>query len=100
MKSFKILGLSFALSSGVLTGCFSSGEKIVGSPSDASLRTQGDAKDSISGGAEKVTICHLPPGNPANTQTLSVGSPAVKAHLAHGDHLGSCVEVPPLDTSS
>jgi len=33
----------------------------------------------------KVTICHIPPGNPGNNHTISVGSPAVPAHLAHGD---------------
>ncbi|ATX78959.1 hypothetical protein Ga0123461_0522 [Mariprofundus aestuarium] len=39
----------------------------------------------------KVTICHIPPGNPSNTQTLSVGESAVAAHLAeHGDYLGAC----------
>ncbi len=40
----------------------------------------------------KVTICHIPPGNPANAHTITVGAPAVRAHLAHGDHLGACVE--------
>ncbi|ATX82591.1 hypothetical protein Ga0123462_1744 [Mariprofundus ferrinatatus] len=40
---------------------------------------------------DKVTICHLPPGNPSNAQTLSVGASAVAAHLAeHGDYLGEC----------
>jgi hypothetical protein len=39
---------------------------------------------------KKTTICHIPPGNPANAHTLCVGTPAVDAHLAHGDHLGSC----------
>lgn len=38
----------------------------------------------------KVTICHRPPGNPGNAKTLSVGASAVKAHLDHGDKLGSC----------
>ena len=38
----------------------------------------------------KILICHLPPGNPNNKQTLIIGSPAVKAHLAHGDYLGDC----------
>ena len=42
--------------------------------------------------AKKTTICHLPPGNPANAHTLCVGNPAVPAHLAHGDHLGSCCD--------
>jgi hypothetical protein len=34
----------------------------------------------------KVTICHLPPGNPSNVQLITVGAPAVAAHVAkHGD---------------
>ena len=39
---------------------------------------------------ERVTICHIPPGNPAKPKTLSVGAAAVPAHLAHGDTLGQC----------
>jgi hypothetical protein len=38
----------------------------------------------------KVTICHIPPGNPANAHTIDVGAPAVRAHLAHGDYCGPC----------
>ena len=38
----------------------------------------------------KVTICHIPPGNPENAHTITVGSPAVAAHLAHGDVEESC----------
>ena len=38
----------------------------------------------------KVEICHIPPGNMLEPQTLCVGTPAVFAHLAHGDHLGVC----------
>lgn len=41
-------------------------------------------------GTTKVTICHVPPGNPANAHTITVGAPAVKAHLAHGDTIGAC----------
>lgn len=34
----------------------------------------------------QVTICHLPPGNPTNVQLITVGAPAVAAHVAnHGD---------------
>ncbi len=34
----------------------------------------------------KVTICHFPPGNPANAQVITVGAPAVPAHIAnHND---------------
>jgi hypothetical protein len=40
--------------------------------------------------APKVTICHIPPGNPSNMHTIEVGASAVPAHLAHGDSLGEC----------
>jgi cysteine-rich repeat protein len=39
---------------------------------------------------KKVTLCHAPPGNPGNAHTITVGEPAVRAHLAHGDTLGAC----------
>jgi hypothetical protein len=38
----------------------------------------------------KTTVCHIPPGNPANEHTICIGNPGVAAHLAHGDFLGSC----------
>ncbi|MFL5305864.1 MAG: hypothetical protein ACJ8F1_11655 [Polyangia bacterium] len=39
----------------------------------------------------KTTICHIPPGNPANAHTLCIGNAAVPAHLDnHGDYLGPC----------
>ena len=38
----------------------------------------------------KVTICHVPPGNPGNAHTISVSPNAVDAHLRHGDHCGEC----------
>jgi hypothetical protein len=37
-----------------------------------------------------VTICHIPPGNPDAAHTITVGAPAVWAHLGHGDILGPC----------
>jgi prepilin-type N-terminal cleavage/methylation domain-containing protein len=43
----------------------------------------------------KVTICHLPPGNPNNPQTIDVALSAVNAHLAHGDWIGSCANCDP-----
>lgn len=40
---------------------------------------------------KKTTICHIPPGNPANAHTICVGNAAVPAHLDHhGDFLGTC----------
>ncbi len=41
-------------------------------------------------GNNKVDICHIPPGNPSNEQSIEVSVNAVKAHLAHGDYLGAC----------
>lgn len=38
----------------------------------------------------KVTLCHIPPGNPGNAHTISVGVKAVRAHLRHGDVCGPC----------
>lgn len=39
---------------------------------------------------EKVTICHIPSGNPARARTLTVDAAALPAHLGHGDTLGPC----------
>lgn len=38
----------------------------------------------------QVTICHIPPGNPANAHEITVGAPAVNAHINHGDTMGAC----------
>lgn len=37
-----------------------------------------------------VTLCHVPPGNPDAAHTVTVGAPAVPAHLAHGDTEEAC----------
>ena len=38
----------------------------------------------------RVTICHLTGSKKHPAHTITVSSKAVKAHLAHGDHLGRC----------
>jgi len=38
----------------------------------------------------KITICHVPPGNPDNAKTLSISVNAWPAHEAHGDTCGPC----------
>ncbi|MES2006130.1 MAG: T9SS type A sorting domain-containing protein [Bacteroidota bacterium] len=50
----------------------------------------------VPGSNGKVYICHLPPGNSANRQTLSISVNAVDAHLGNhaGDRLGSCDQSP------
>jgi len=62
-------------------------------------RVQGDATSGVEDvvvsqeeAAEAVTLCHAPPGNPDAAHTISVGAPAVPAHLAHGDTEGECAE--------
>ena len=39
---------------------------------------------------DPVTLCHIPPRNPSNRHTITVGPVAAAMHLAHGDHLGAC----------
>ena len=38
----------------------------------------------------RVTLCHVPPGNPGNARTITVGCAARDRHLAHGDTCGPC----------
>jgi len=39
----------------------------------------------------KTVMCHIPPGNPDEEHTISVGSPAAeRGHRAHGDFEGRC----------
>ena len=46
--------------------------------------------------SNKTTICHRPPGNPSNEQTLCVGPNAADRHLLEhpGDELGPCPPPP------
>ncbi len=39
---------------------------------------------------QKITICHFPPGNTANFQTITISPSALPAHLAHHDFGGPC----------
>lgn len=39
---------------------------------------------------ETIVICHRPPGNPDNGQTIKIGVAALDAHLNHGDEIGPC----------
>lgn len=47
-----------------------------------------DDGDEPSTGSEKVLVCHKP--DKKGGHTLSIASPAVPAHLGHGDTLGPC----------
>jgi hypothetical protein len=41
-------------------------------------------------GKTRLTICHVPPGNPDARRTMTVPEPAWGAHESHGDTLGPC----------
>lgn len=75
-----LLRASFVLATCVL--CFGCAE-------DASEPYE-TVQQAARGGQPRVTLCHVPPGNPAAEHTITVGAPAVDAHLAHGDYLGEC----------
>ena len=59
--------------------------------------TDDNSDDTVDDG-EKVTICHFPPGNRNNPQTLSISPSGRAAHIAHGDRDGACEEDADGDT--
>ena len=56
---------------------------------DRGGRHHDDGRDD-NGGGDKVTICHVPGGNPGNKHTITVGASAWEAHRSHGDTRGAC----------
>jgi hypothetical protein len=72
----------------LLVGCLYPGDS-AGTREDGGNAALSTSSGSFPG-VEKVYVCHIPPGNPANAHTIHVGAPAVRAHLAHGDSLGKC----------
>jgi hypothetical protein len=50
--------------------------------------TQGECPEE-----KKITICHIPPGNNQNPQTIEIPESAWPAHQAHGDTKGACAPV-------
>lgn len=64
-----------------VTGCVPTGP----SPADEAVVLRNDGA-----GQGQVTVCHYPPGNPENAQTLNVSAASLPAHLAHGDTIGPC----------
>lgn len=64
---------------------------------DPALPDDDDDDDDNDDDDDKVTICHIPPGNPNAKHTIRVGAPAVSTHLGHGDTRGAC---DPEDESS
>ncbi len=58
----------------------------VSNPDQADLDMDGGG-DVCDGG---LTICHVPPGNPARAHTITITTPAWPAHMQHGDVPGAC----------
>jgi len=56
--------------------------------------TNGDTNANPPATEEQITICHFPPGNTDNPQTITIGKSALQAHLDHGDQIGSCDNTP------
>lgn len=80
-----VIGLVAAASFGAL----------VAGPSIAANNNDKHAANSGKGGSDKVTICHVPPGNPSNAHYITVSRSAVAAHIAHGDFEAACYKSPP-----
>lgn len=36
---------------------------------------------------DKITICHIPPGNPSNAHEITISRNALLTHLLHGDRM-------------
>jgi hypothetical protein len=49
-----------------------------------------DDTDDTSDDDTHITICHFPPGNKKNAQTITIGQSAWPAHERIGDRLGAC----------
>src|SRR5262245_51853498 len=79
---FFVLGSSLPI---VAAGCTS---RAGGAEDDVGVASEAVTKDDST---KKVEICH-------KGQTLSVGQPAISAHLAHGDKLGACPQACAPDT--
>lgn len=47
-----------------------------------------------------VIICHIPPDNPSNTQTLCVSLNALADHMSHGDYVFKCDWISPCDDAN
>jgi cysteine-rich repeat protein len=71
-----------------VAGCVSTGDPCL--PAEVCY----EAGDACIPSTGKVTICHIPPGNPSKAKTKSIGAgpmaQSVLDHLAHGDTLGPC----------
>jgi uncharacterized membrane protein YgcG len=106
MRRFSRLSSAFALAAlfglGHLVGCVSGqmddADQIARQAAleacglnDGTVELDADLRACDPNNKKKTTICHVPPGNPANAHTLCIGNAGVAAHLRnHDDYLGPC----------
>src|SRR5438445_7447323 len=86
----RIWGSAFVIVAGIL---FSFSFWMAGPIATAQTPTPAATPDYLGANdPKKVTICHVPPGNHNNPQTITIGSSAVSAHMRNhsGDCLGPC----------
>jgi len=75
-----------------LFGCGGDRQPSPTAPARTATADEGDGSVTAEAAQPKVTICHVPPGNPGNAHTITIGAPAVQHHLANhpGDAIGPC----------
>ena len=71
--------------SGGVCGADAGGSLSSRQSSSASSGTSSSTSDEV-----QVIICHYPPGNRLNHETMSIVESALAGHLGHGDRLGAC----------
>jgi hypothetical protein len=87
----KLLSTVVALALASCTGVVSSQTQAEGSLPQTCQANVPDPRACDPADTSKTTVCHIPPGNPANAHTICIGNAAVAKHLdKHGDFLGTC----------
>ncbi len=71
-------------------------DKVKSDKKEKSVKSSDEDDDEDDDDDKKTTICHIPPGNPSNAHTISVGQRAAEKHMIkHGDTIGSCPDEGP-----
>ena len=52
--------------------------------------TEEELDEDVDEASGKVTICHIPSGNPSKAHTITIDRAALERHLTHGDFVGEC----------
>ncbi|WP_452222616.1 hypothetical protein [Lacinutrix chionoecetis] len=58
---------------------------VVALPVSIIATTTSELKKDKKNNPKKITICHIPPGNPDNMHLITISVNALQTHLNHGD---------------